>query len=257
MHAFPKTPRGRTVLGMVLAASFVPVMLGITACLDTPVGDPEQGWADPRISGAWLEVDPVSGDRSANLWLFDPWDRRTWLVTWVPFEDAASSAPADGVEGSSGEAPAAADGATEEAVVATPATPLAPADVERILAALGDEHLTEASGAAVFKGWLTSIGNQRFLVLEPKSDPSTERGFLPEEWWVVRVVLKGEQMELAALDYATDGLDEVRTRGEAEAIIAKHAADPDFYESPTVLQRIPQSAYDEVDAALDRSGLNY
>jgi hypothetical protein len=269
MRRILQQPRGRTIVGLVVGLLFVPVMLGISACLETPIGDPEKGWVDPRITGAWLAGDPVPEDFNAQLWLFEPYDSRTWLVTWVGYgepdevdpqepatdeagtvTDGASAAPgsADAEAMTTGVAEPAAEEAEE-----TPVPPLAPSDVLRILGSLADERV-EPEGQYVFKGWITSIAGRRFLVLEPKISVDSERAFRPEAWFVYRVVLKEGRMELAMVSGDMDDLESVTSRGEAEQIIARHVADPDLYDETYPVYRIPESSYDEVAEQLGRAG---
>ena len=252
MLHLPAASRVRTLVGAAAAVLFVPVLLGITACLKTPIGDPEHGWVDPRITGVWLGGDPDPQDHEAALWTFEPYDSRTWLVSWVAFhagdqDEDAGQAGADAATAEPSATPAA------EAAKAKPVL-LQPTDVLRILGTLGQDRVT-ATDTALFKAWLTSIAGRRFLVLEPKVSTSTEQGFRPKLWIVYRAVLKDDRMELALVTGEVDDLDEVTTRGEAEQIIARRAADPDLYGDETgILYRIPAAAYDDVSTALGRAG---
>jgi hypothetical protein len=224
MLSFLHAPRGRSLLGAVLAVSFVPVLLAISACLDTPIGDPEQGWADPRISGVWLTgLDGELADHEGYLWVFEPWDGRTWLVTLAGFSAEAPSS----------DAPASLD----------------PQEVLRLLATLA-EPPARPLDVELYKAWLTSIGNRRFLVLEPKG--LRNPGFTPELWIVLHVVVKGDRLEMAFIGGADSGLGDATSRGEAEQIIARHLDDPDFYEEPMMFYRIPEAAYSDVASALDK-----
>jgi hypothetical protein len=257
MLSFLHAPRGRSLLGAVLAVSFVPVLLAISACLDTPIGDPEQGWADPRISGVWLTgLDGELTDHEGYLWVFEPWDGRTWLVTSAGFSAEAPSSdappeqdPAAGaaaaVESVEPTAPASID---EEAAAAAPAS-LDPQEVLRLLATLAEPPATPLD-VELYKAWLTSIGNRRFLVLEPKG--LRNPGFTPELWIVLHVVVKGDRLEMALIGGADSGLGDATSRGEAEQIIARHLDDPDFYEEPMMFYRIPAAAYSDVASALDK-----
>lgn len=260
--------RGRTIIGLALAALFVPILLGITACfeLKTPIGDPAHGWADPRISGAWLSGDPLPEEHEAMLWLFEPWDDKTWLVTLLQFEHAGvdESSTADEPGGPATEPDTAAaetaDAMAPLAAVTTESTEEAAEDVEydaerpalppeevvRLLQSLAEEDFTEFTSGGVFKGWLTSIGPYRYLVLEPRLGAAGQSGLEPTRWWVFRVVLKGSVMQLDVLDLGRDGLDEVTSRGEAEAIIARHGPDPEYFDSFLFLQRVPPAALEGI-----------
>jgi hypothetical protein len=251
MFTLLRASRARSVLGVVLAVSFVPVLIGISACLDFPIGDPEKGWADPRISGAWLTGSGSTlADFEGQIWVFEPWDSRTWLIQIAGFSVAVDEGPDKaGVQPAEDAAPAEDTAAAEEeAIAAAPG----PEEVLRVLGTLLDPQAAP-NGVSLLKGWLTSIGNRRFLVLEPKAVPDDERGLGPHIWYVFHIVVEGDRMELAWL--SADDLSAADTRGEAEQVIARRLDDPDFYEEPWPLYRIPRSAFDEVREALERQGL--
>ena len=272
-----RSPRGRTIIGLTLAVLFVPVVLGITACfeLKTPIGDPHHGWADPRISGVWLSGDPLPKEHEATLWLFEPWDDKTWLVTLLDFDEADTdeSSPAGESGIAETESVGAGDGSadateppaaiTEEPVedavedIEYDAERLAlpPDEVTRLVHTLADADLTEFASGGVFKGWLTSIGPYRYLVLEPRLGVSAESGLEPTRWWIFRIVIKGSVIQLDVLDSNRDDLDEVTSRGEAEAIIARHSRDPEFFDPFLFLQRVPPSALDDIGAIVDNADL--
>ena len=269
MRRILQQPRGRTIVGLVVGLLFVPVMLGISACLETPIGDPEKGWVDPRITGVWLAGDPVPEDFNAQLWLFEPFDSRTWLVTWVGYGEPAEEEPeepaANEASAATNDASASPGSADAEAVTTgtaepaaeeaeeTPVVPLAPSDVLRILDSLTDERV-EPQGQYVFKGWITSIAGRRFLVLEPRISVDDERAFRPEVWFVYRLALKEGRMELAMVSGDMDGLQSVTSRGEAEQIIARHVTDPDLFDETYPVYRIPESSYDDVAHLLETAG---
>lgn len=269
MRRILQQPRGRTIVGLVVGLLFVPVMLGISACLETPIGDPEKGWVDPRITGVWLAGEPAPEDFNAILWMFEPYDSRTWLVTWVGYGEPGEEEPEEPAASEDGAAtkdpsttPGTAEAEAVTAAVAKPAAeetpeapvaPLAPSDVLRILGSLADERV-EPQGQYVFKAWITSIADRRFLVLEPKMSVDSEREFRPEAWFVYRIVLKGERMELAMVTGDMDGLMSVDSRGEAEQVIARHVADPDLYDETYPIYRIPESSYDDVAELLRHAG---
>jgi hypothetical protein len=256
MYRFLDTPRRRGLQGCITALLFMILMFAVTACLETPIGDPERGWVDPRVTGAWLvggeDVDAYGGE----LWLFEPYDSRTWLVTVVRFEDSLADQPVG-----SQPAMAPAENASPDVDLAQETRPSSPPpaqpeDVLRRVDALAEDRARPA-GQLVFKAWLTSIANRRFLVLEPKVLIDTTDGFGPGMWFVYRIVLKGERMELAEIDTDTDRLGTVDTRGEAEQIIARHAADPDFYTDTGILHRVPREAYDPLMGVLKRAGFGF
>jgi hypothetical protein len=240
-----RSPRGRTALGLSLAALFIPVVLGIMACfgLQTPIGDPEKGWADPRVSGAWLWGDPFPAEREAGVWIFEPWDGRTWLVALVMF-----SAPGVEDEDEEGESDTGAEPDTEVVPQFTAD------DLLRVLDSLSDPQV-ESDYVALFKGWLTSIGGRRFLVLEPRMVHNEDQVFGPPEWWVFRLVLEDKRMLLYPLDRDVEDLGEITARGPAEQVILRHADDPEFYDAPLVLYPVPREAFGHLSDALTQAGI--
>jgi hypothetical protein len=254
-----RSPRGRTALGVSLAVLFIPVVLGIMACfgLQTPIGDPEKGWADPRVSGAWLWGDPVPAEHEAGIWVFEPWDGRTWLVAMVMFSATGvedEDEEADPAEGGSadGEAGTEADAEPEAETEVVPQ--FTADDLLRVLDSLSDPQV-ESDYVVLFKGWLTSIGGRRFLVLEPRMVHNEEQVFGPPEWWVFRLVLEDKRMLFYPLDRDVEDLGELTARGPAEQVILRHADDPEFYDDPLVLYPVPREAFEHLSDALTRAGI--
>lgn len=255
MHAFLKNPRHRTLLGLTLGVLFVPVMLGITACLETPIGDPERGWVDPRITGVWMAGE-ISGDgvEEAMVWVFEPYDQRTWLVTWYSFDqvstadeagpDAGSGTPETGLPVVEDGVASAADGQSADDAGSSDEPPprLTPDQVRQVVAALNAEELTADEEFVAFKSWLTSIGKSRYLVLEPKLVLTSDRGFDPDVWFAFRLVLRDGAMGLSLVDLPAG----IKTRGEAETTIAARADDPDLAEPFATLAPVPEELYDDI-----------
>lgn len=241
--------RRRSFVGVVVALLLLPFLLGSFSCfwseLRTPIGDPERGWADPRISGVWLAqaVEEEPSDISW-MWVIEPYDSRTWLVTWVSFRDKGEPGPPA--------EPAAPTAPQEPANVSGPRPADTAVDVLRIVERFGKQH-TQPDGVALFKGWLTTLGGRRFLMLEPKAVLSTARGFRPESWSVFRADLQDGRLLLSIIDTDKEHLQEATTRAKAEAIIARHAADPEFSALLLTLHPVPRAAYDQAGKALGRA----
>ncbi len=70
-------PAARSMSGAVLMLAVVPFVIGLLACMPVPIGNPERSRVDPGLSDIWL----VSTDGDEALYAFEPWDKRTWLVT--------------------------------------------------------------------------------------------------------------------------------------------------------------------------------
>src|SRR4051794_17165564 len=63
----------RTCVGTVVLAA----LLGLSACLPVPLGDPEKAKIDPRLVGVWQWRDD---DATVHLAVFRPFDDRTYAV---------------------------------------------------------------------------------------------------------------------------------------------------------------------------------
>lgn len=245
--------RWRSLAGMAAALLVLPLVLGTDSCfvLQTPIGDPDHAWADPRMSGVWI-VDGrnVPKEYSAQLWIFEPYDAKTWLVTVTGFSDSehvATKAEDAGAPSASNQ--------TLSPAPATPAVPMtsngAP-DVPWIVKTLTEPRAVPG-GVALYKGWAVSLAGRRFLVLEQRAEPSSKRGFRPELWFVYAADLKEGRLVLSIVNTNTEKLGEAKTRAHAEAIIARHAADPEFTEVVAILHRVPRDAYDDAGKAMQRA----
>jgi hypothetical protein len=204
----------------VLAVAFVPFLLALLACLPVPIGNPEKGRIDAELTGAWLA--PAEGDDKGGVFLLEPYDTRTWLVSTVGARTDRTSAQ-----------------------TATPATP--PADG---LAGLERDGLEFE--LAVYKGWLTRIQGVRFLVLEPKLSV-TDTGMTPTLWFAYRIARPApDTLELRALKSDRGEFTHVTTTAEAEAVIGTHLDDPEFYDAAFSLSRVATSDYARVRTILGR-----
>lgn len=217
MHNPLADGKSRTLAGLALAAAIAPFLLALTGCLPVPLGDPEKSRIDPELSGVWSFQDEKE---SGGLWLMEPYDSRTWLVTSIEVEMQPSAKP-------------------------TEAAP-APAPDERML--LEQKDLVPAS-LQTYKAWLTPIRNVRFLILEPKIVVNADGSMAPKLWLAFAVTSKGKDtLELRSLNYEFKGLKEVRTSAEARGIIAHNLEDPKLLEkSAVVLTRVPRDQYGRVD----------
>jgi len=164
------TPRQRSLAGAALAVLAIPAVLGILACLPVPIGDPEKSRIDADVTGIWLKWD----DEPAAA-LFEPYDKRTWLLTLYELEFVACPV----VDRDAGEP--AADGFD---VVDLPEPP-AYAD---LVAALRhpDVGCLEQTPGAGYKTWLTRLGDTEFMTLEMKGAFDADHGFYPGLWLVFR-----------------------------------------------------------------------
>lgn len=209
--------------GVLPALLLIPLLLGLMACLPVPVGDPEKSRVDPAVSGVWR----ITGDEDEQmLMVLDPYDKRTWLMTLIGL---------DVVDGNN----AGTQSATQAPFNAANATGF------------------DVKGLAVYKCWLTRIKGETFITWEPKTLSDTLPNLTPKQWWVFRLRKDGDDtLYLDSFDYTIDGLDKVRTRREAEKIIARHVDDPDFFEEDKAsrLERLPQDGIAALPALLEKFG---
>jgi len=214
--------RARTIAGLVLLAGLAPFLLALVACLQVPVGNPERSRIDPALSGVW-RVEP-QGTRNDALWIIEPWDARTWIVTVLDAKDDDS-----------------ADDSTDEAATTTPR------DVLTLLESNGPASID------AYKAWLATFGGVRFLVLEPKSPIRDLMGEKPEFWPTFKVQPTTAGRVELRLVIGKD-IDKAKTTAQAEAILRKYARDPALYDDGSdsyVLLRVPETEYDRVDALLE------
>lgn len=66
----------------------IPVVVGLLACMPVPIGNPERSRIDPEISGMWAS----EGDSETDLYLFQPYDKRTWLTVTIDRDKADAAA---------------------------------------------------------------------------------------------------------------------------------------------------------------------
>jgi hypothetical protein len=211
----------RSLVGLVIAAAFAPFLLVLMACLPVPIGDPEKSRIDPELSGVWLV--PADRDSQGELWLLEPYDARTWLVSVV--QTSADKAPAQA--GSAATSPA-----------------IGLARLER------DDAQLQLD---LFKGWLTTIKSARFLVLEPKLSVDAESGMKPTLWLAFRIALPApETLELRLVNSEHPELKNVETTQQAESVIGRHLEDPKLYDDARSLTRVAQSDYRRVRDLLKR-----
>ncbi len=232
MSSWLEVPRNRTLAGGLLALGLAGFMIGLMACLPPPppVGDPEKSRIDARVSGVWFQAvgEPLHGDDPA-IWVFRPWDSRTWLCLVYMLE------PVDEPE--------------------CPEDAKEPAGFDDLLTTCD----YQADGMIAYKVWKTVLGGVDFLTHEPTTTLDSEVAFLPPVWFTMRVEFREGALALtmidpglAELEAALEGVAESdfntpEVRAKVEAVVARNARNPDLYDSGVVeLHRVPQDRYDDV-----------
>lgn len=72
-------PATRSTAGAILALAIIPFVIGLLACMPVPIGNPERSRIVPEINGVWS----ATSDGDEAFYAFEPWDKRTWIVTGV------------------------------------------------------------------------------------------------------------------------------------------------------------------------------
>mgnify|MGYP001821908441 FL=1 len=216
--------------------AIIPIFAGLLACMPVPIGDPERSRIDPEITGVWfLESD---GELD-GIYNYQPFDKRTWLMTGVPVEEGP------GYEGEP------LDIETFE-------------DVTRVLetTSIGKAGIT-ASAAVTYKVWLAKIGGKTFMTWEPAGAFDSDGQLAPEYWFTFRVEkIDTETIELYLINGEHDAFEDAkepvkglraheypssvrRSWERALRKVAKNVDDDELYaEEPMTLQRVPEDLVD-------------
>ncbi len=195
-------PNTRSASGATLMLVIIPVIVGLLACMPVPIGDPERSRIDPEITGVWALLDDSEG---REFYAFEPYDKRTWLVTGVPIEA--------GDDADFGDLELESYSDFAEFIDKRPV--------------VGRDGLT-AGKIANYKAWRTKLGGVWFMTWEPKTVFDNER-FSPEVWFVFRLDRPDEDTLVLTMldDDLFDGVEE--TRRAYERIIKKNAKNEDLY----------------------------
>jgi len=222
----------RSFSGAVLMLIVIPFFAGLLACMPVPIGDPERSRIDPSLSGPWVMDD----GSDSNLYLFQPYDKRTWLVVGAQIEEG-SEAEIDDL-----------DIKTAGDVFAALRT-----------YSIGDDGITSATTIA-FKAWLTKLGGEQFMTWEPVGGMNADGSFMPEYWFVYKVVKDTkDRVNLYVVNPEYEGFEGITTPDDYEGddyvgdmqrtwerALKKHAKDPElFSDDPWVMHRVPASAVEK------------
>ena len=223
------TKNTRSLSGALLMLMIIPIFAGLLACMPVPIGDPERSRIDPDLNGPWVMDD----GSDVNLYLYQPYDKRTWLVVGAEIEEG-SEADIDDLH-------------IETAGDVFAALQTYP---------IGSDGITSRTTIA-FKAWLTKLGGVQFMTWEPVGGMNSDGSFTPEYWFVFKVVKETEdRINLYLVDPDYEGFEGITTpddyegndyvgdmRRTWERALKKHAKDPELYgDDPWVLHRVPASA---------------
>ncbi len=243
MEEYAMRPNIRSASGIVMMLAIIPIFAGLLACMPVPIGNPEKSRIDPQISGVWLITEDEDFE---GMYLFQPYDKRTWLVVGISIEEGLNYAgePID-------------IGTAEDAIKALEDH------------AVGNDGIT-ASGAVLYKAWLTKLGGKVFMTWEPVGGMNSDGTHVTEFWFVWRVekrnpdtlgfyMVNGDHEAFeSALEATGEYLDELQPESEEEyrrAVdrmrpkweralrkVAKNVDDEDLYGEPTTFSRLPEES---------------
>lgn len=206
-------PSTRSASGVLLMSLIIPFIVASLACMPVPIGDPERSRIDPEISGIWVLLE---GSEEPGFYVFEPYDKRTWLLTSVPIEE--------GIEADFGEYKLDSYESLSELIGRE---------------SVGDRGAT-ATKIMLYKAWRTKLGGEWFMTWEPKG-LFDEDGFEPEVWFVFRM---GRMDEHGLKLYWVDSDNEVfkgveQTRRAYERVLRKNVKNEDLYsEVPLQMVRV-------------------
>ena len=249
------TPRARSWTGLVVTVVAVPALIGILACmsLPVPIGDPEESHVDPALSGVWLQSD------AEIIWLFQPYDRRTWLVTGVEIGKASPEAEvAPEIDRSPRPTRPDGDPAPPAIVADRDAAPepfvagLEAGEIEAARDRLTARFLASGEGATAlrgdgvmnFKAWLAPVGDREFLTWQPMRLEMLEEAGQERVWFVFRVDRPDEDtLVLHGIDSEHfEALDLPLERRAYERYLRKHVDEARLYlDEPLVFIRADEA----------------
>ena len=201
--------------------------------MPVPIGDPEKSRIDPDLSGMWLLL---MGDLAPAVALFEPYDKRTWLIAQFPITVKEESCDwfDDGVVEGEDEYELDFDPPDDDAVVESDGedeVDFDPPDDDAVVESDGEDGIDydfvvrkmEAHGAdcyggesvAHYKAWRTKLGGKWFMTWEPKGLYDEDFGFVNEMWLGWRIDKAGsDRFSLKMIDWDYDGFDDLEDAQE-------------------------------------------
>ncbi len=201
--------RLRSLGGAALMLLLIPIFAGLLACMPVPIGDPERSRIDPDMTGIWVLIQSDESDSEPGFYVFEPYDKRTWLLTGIGL-----------VEGEHVD--------LDEYDFSSYAGYEELASNEEV----HEEHVY-ADQLVLYKAWLTKLARKPFLTWEPigQADSLEED---PELWFVHQVGRPDEEtMVLRMVDGEAEPFEDIdETRRAYERALKKHVDDPVIYGGP-------------------------
>ena len=196
------TPKSRSLSGAMLALVLIPIFAGLLACMPVPIGDPERSRIDPELTGVWAVLSSGEYTDEPGFYVFEPYDKRTWLVSGAGLEEGDDS-------------------------------DLSKYDLTSyagFVELVADDDQIYIDEIAVYKAWLKKLGGEVFMTWEPKiviDDGIAE----PDVWLVYRIIKDGpDTIRMQMVNAESDLFDGVKeTRRAYERVISKNASNPELY----------------------------
>jgi len=222
-------------LGLAIAAVMLPILIGVLACipaLPVPIGDPNKSRIDPALTGVWFDV------YREHLWVIQPYDGRTYLVTVYDFypddcvappfagpvdpglakDGDRSDSPDDAMDTAATAVKDGAAGGSDELIeVIIDPNPDRPEwyegglDGEAALnwykdfvVAVRQDCDATIDSSEVYKSWLTRLGKRSFMTMELTGVFTKQATFSPGAWFVLRLTGMGDEAihaELVDVDF--------------------------------------------------------
>jgi len=226
-------------MGLLVTVLMLPVLLSVMGCFEVPapVGDPEKSRIDPAMSGVWMcgiEELEVYG---AWIWMFvfEPYDKRTWLVRWVVLDEIAGDSDEDS------ELQDADTDSDDES--------------EPYLNLLRDGKL-EVGGTHLIKAWRKRISGETFITFEFRGGVSQESAFDPCTWWVMKVNhVDEDHISMNFINKDFEEIKEEMTRSQMERVVRRNLNNAELFSEAVIFERVPQSDYDVLAEMLEDAGI--
>ena len=224
--------KSRSLSGAVLMLLIIPIFAGLLACMPVPIGDPERSKIDPELTGVWAALSTDDVISEVGFYLFEPYDKRTWLVTGAGL-----------VEGDNPDLPELDMSTYNGWVELAAADPVV-------------EGYVSIENIGVYKAWLKKLGGEVFMTWEPKmflDDGIPE----PDTWITYHIMIKNhDRIELRYVNGESDLFDDVdETRRAYERVISKNANNPELYPeeggADVVLVRVQETELRMIEELLD------
>lgn len=201
------TSRSRSLSGAVLMLLLIPIFAGLLACMPVPIGDPERSRIDPDLTGVWAVLSGAASADDAGFYVFEPYDKRTWLI-------------------SGGGLVAGDDSDLSDYDLSTYAGFVELAASEDV-----DEDNVHINTIVVYKAWVKKLGGELFMTWEPKvmlDDGIPE----PEVWFVYRIIKEGnDSFRMQSVNGDSPLFKDVKvTRRAYERVIRKNVHNEELYD---------------------------